>query len=154
MWFSFLLNISDGRRCRVRVHLGVESATCAPLSTRESAGASCRDLANHRIICCPGLHHHSYVIAFYVFELLLIIPDGLSIPFFSVGRRGTMTFSRTLTGGIGQPDWLVWIRRGPPTVPSGPVATTLDLELAPTPAVVTDTTKTTTDTEGVEVITV
>jgi hypothetical protein len=37
--------------------------------------------------------------------------DGLSIPFFSVGRR-TLTFSRSLVGD--QPDWLNWVRRVPP----------------------------------------
>lgn len=37
--------------------------------------------------------------------------DGLSIPFFSVGRR-TLTFSRSIVGD--QPDWLSWVRRVPP----------------------------------------
>ena len=38
--------------------------------------------------------------------------DGLSIPFFSVGRR-TLTFSRSLVAD-NQPDWLNWVRRAPP----------------------------------------
>jgi hypothetical protein len=37
--------------------------------------------------------------------------DGLSIPFFSAGRR-TLTFSRSLIPD--QPDWLQWVRRVPP----------------------------------------
>jgi NhaP-type Na+/H+ or K+/H+ antiporter len=41
-----------------------------------------------------------------------IVTHGLSIPFFSVGRR-TLTFSRSLVGD-NQPDWLNWVRRVPP----------------------------------------
>ncbi|KAI0268670.1 Cation/H+ exchanger [Gloeopeniophorella convolvens] len=39
-----------------------------------------------------------------------ILTHGLSIPFFSVGRR-TLTISRSL---VDQPDWLLWVRRAPP----------------------------------------
>jgi len=39
-----------------------------------------------------------------------ILTHGLSIPFFSVGRR-TLTMSRSL---VDQPDWLLWVRRAPP----------------------------------------
>ena len=37
--------------------------------------------------------------------------DGLSIPFFSIGRH-TLTMSRSLAGY--QPDWLLWVRRDAP----------------------------------------
>lgn len=40
-----------------------------------------------------------------------ILTHGLSIPFFSVGRR-TLTFSRSLVAE--QPEWLNWVRREPP----------------------------------------
>jgi NhaP-type Na+/H+ or K+/H+ antiporter len=39
-----------------------------------------------------------------------IVTHGLSIPFFSVGRR-TLTFSRSIVGD--QPEWLNWVRRVP-----------------------------------------
>ncbi len=37
--------------------------------------------------------------------------DGLSIPFFSAGRR-TLTLTRSAVGD--QPEWLNWVRRVPP----------------------------------------
>ncbi|KAH9994934.1 Sodium/hydrogen exchanger family-domain-containing protein [Russula compacta] len=40
-----------------------------------------------------------------------ILTHGLSIPFFSAGRR-TLTISRSLV--VDQPDWLMWVRRVPP----------------------------------------
>ncbi|KAI0305565.1 Sodium/hydrogen exchanger family-domain-containing protein [Multifurca ochricompacta] len=48
------------------------------------------------------------IVSFIVLGSILI--HGLSIPFFSVGRR-TLTVSRSL---IEQPDWLLWVRRAPP----------------------------------------
>ncbi|KAF8492340.1 Cation/H+ exchanger [Russula emetica] len=40
-----------------------------------------------------------------------IVTHGLSIPFFSVGRR-TLTLTRSIMGD--QPEWLNWVRRVPP----------------------------------------
>lgn len=40
------------------------------------------------------------------------LKDGLSIPFFSVGRH-TLTMSRSV---VEPPDWLLWVRRAPPQV--------------------------------------
>jgi len=42
--------------------------------------------------------------------MLTLITDGLSIPFFSVGRH-TLTISRS---AVDTPDWLLWVRRAPP----------------------------------------
>jgi len=42
-----------------------------------------------------------------------ILTHGLSIPFFSIGRR-TLTISRSLV--VDQPDWLLWVRRDAPQV--------------------------------------
>lgn len=49
--------------------------------------------------------------------------DGLSIPFFSVGRR-TLTISRSLV--VNQPDWLLWVRRDTPQVDTERVAVSSD----------------------------
>lgn len=48
-----------------------------------------------------------------------ILTHGLSIPFFSVGRR-TITISRSLV--VDQPDWLLWVRRDTPQVDTERVA--------------------------------
>ena len=45
--------------------------------------------------------------------------DGLSIPFFSAGRR-TLTISRSLV--VDRPDWLLWVRRDTPQVDTERVA--------------------------------
>ena len=47
------------------------------------------------------------------------IVDGLSIPFFSVGRH-TLTISRSLV--VDQPDWILWVRRDTPQVDTERVA--------------------------------
>jgi len=41
---------------------------------------------------------------------MFLFLDGLSIPFFSAGRR-TLTLSRSMI--TDQPDWLQWVRRVP-----------------------------------------
>jgi hypothetical protein len=46
-----------------------------------------------------------------MFVHVRVFLDGLSIPFFSAGRR-TLTLSRSLIPD--QPDWLNWVRRVPP----------------------------------------
>src|SRR6266581_1037779 len=51
--------------------------------------------------------------------MLASFVDGLSIPFFSVGRR-TLTISRSLV--VDQPDWLLWVRRDIPQVDTERVA--------------------------------
>ena len=51
--------------------------------------------------------------------MLASFVDGLSIPFFSVGRR-TITISRSLV--VDQPDWLLWVRRDAPQVDTERVA--------------------------------
>lgn len=55
-------------------------------------------------------------------RLCIIAPlDGLSIPFFSAGRR-TLTLSRSII--TDQPDWLQWVRRVPPQEDAERLATT------------------------------
>ncbi|KAH9961387.1 Cation/H+ exchanger [Russula dissimulans] len=49
------------------------------------------------------------IVAFIV--LGSILTHGLSIPFFSAGRR-TLTLSRSIA--VEQPEWLQWVRRAPP----------------------------------------
>src|SRR5260221_4318558 len=51
--------------------------------------------------------------------MLASFVDGLSIPFFSIGRR-TITISRSLA--VDQPDWLLWVRRDTPQVDTERVA--------------------------------
>jgi hypothetical protein len=51
--------------------------------------------------------------------MLASFVDGLSIPFFSAGRR-TLTISRSLV--VDQPDWLLWVRRDAPQVDTERVA--------------------------------
>jgi hypothetical protein len=50
-----------------------------------------------------------------------ILTHGLSIPFFSAGRR-TLTLSRSMI--TDQPDWLQWVRRVPPQEDAERLATT------------------------------
>jgi hypothetical protein len=58
--------------------------------------------------------------------MLASFVDGLSIPFFSVGRR-TLTISRSLV--VNQPDWLLWVRRDTPQVDTERVAVSSDVSV-------------------------
>lgn len=103
-------------RCRCRLHLypcpkPPCSATKSPIiPTRHPRARS----PAHCSLCRPWFHSHSFVTLFLLFKDACScqhLLDGLSIPFFSVGRR-TLTFSRSLVGD--QPEWLNWVRREPP----------------------------------------
>ncbi|KAF5389483.1 hypothetical protein D9757_004300 [Collybiopsis confluens] len=59
------------------------------------------------------------VVAFVVLGSIII--HGLSIPFFSFGRRihtRTLSLTATLTGQTNIPDWLSWTRSRSPVEPS------------------------------------
>ncbi|KZP18753.1 Sodium/hydrogen exchanger [Athelia psychrophila] len=72
------------------------------------------------------------IVSFVV--LCSVFTHGLSIPFFSFGRRvGSRTLSLTATlttnrTGTGAPDWLLWARRLPPSDAATAVNSTTDIE--------------------------
>jgi hypothetical protein len=111
--FFFVL---DWRRCRLHLHPCPNPPRSTPkpaiISTRSARYRS----SAYRLFRRPWLYPYSYVDLYTFGERLFTLApfvDGLSIPFFSIGRH-TLTMSRSLV--VDQPDWVLWVRRDAPQV--------------------------------------
>ena len=113
--FSFMTQfvVSDWRRCHLHCYACSEPPGSTGKPTRITRRSTCHCSSTHRLFCRSGFYTYSYV------ELLpfsrspahtCMFEDGLSIPFFSIGRH-TLTISRSI---VDQPDWLLGVRRAPP----------------------------------------
>lgn len=109
------LFLDRGRR-HLHCYSRAEPPRCAARPSANARGSSRHCSSAHSRFCCSRFHTHTYVFLalsqsqITCFLRLHFSTDGLSIPFFSVGRH-TLTVTRSV---VDQPDWLMWVRRPPP----------------------------------------
>jgi hypothetical protein len=92
-----------------------------PRLPNKTCSQSLSNLSYHLLSLVPYLLVCPPASAFEDACACLRLLDGLSIPFFSAGRR-TLTLSRSMI--TDQPDWLQWVRRVPPQEDAERLATT------------------------------
>jgi hypothetical protein len=105
---------SDWCRSHLYCHACSEPPGSAAQPTPISTRPTCHRSPAYRRFHRSRFHTYSYVRLVSILKSTCVhfhaFADGLSIPFFSAGRR-TLTMSRSL---VDQPDWLANVRRAPP----------------------------------------